>query len=119
MSGFGSCPGSVCVGGGLGGVCFWASSYAGLSNNRYINSSIYICSFNSCKCTASYTGSSIKEVNTETCLHFIMNNLDWVLLAGRKCDGHSVRRLKAILTLIVTGIYRLSSQYGEENVPSA
>lgn len=74
-------------------------------------------SFNSCDYAASYTGSSIREDNMETCPNFIMNNSSCILLASRKCDGHSVERLRTILTLIVTGIYRLFSQCGEEYVP--
>lgn len=52
----------------------------------------------------------------ETCPPFFLNNSGCILLAGGECDGHSVELLRAILTLIVTGIHRLSSQCGEENV---
>lgn len=75
---------------GVGDICIWASSYTGLWNNHYIKSSIYVCrivALNSSDYAASYTGSSIKGVNMETCLHFIMNNLSYILLAARKCDG--------------------------------
>lgn len=44
-------------------------------------------SFNHCRCNASYTGSSIKGVNVETRLNFIMNYLGCILLAAQKCDG--------------------------------
>lgn len=51
--------------------------------------------------------------------YFIMNKSGSILLASMRRDGHSVEGLGAILTLIVTGICRLVSQCGEENVPFA
>lgn len=99
----------------IGRVLLLAYGTTTISTHPYISVG---CSFNS-DCNASYTGFSIKGVNMETCLYFTMNNLGYILLAVRWCDGHSAERLWAILTLIVTGIYRLSSQCGEENVPFA
>lgn len=61
-----------------------ACSDAGLWNNHNITHPYTPvgCSFNSCDYTASYIGSSIKGVNMETCLSFIMNNLSYILSAA-------------------------------------
>lgn len=93
----------VCMSGNLffGQALFLAYERNTLSTPPYMSVG---CSFNSSNYTASCSSSSIKGVNMEACLRFIMNNLGYNLSAAWKCDGHSVERLRAILTLIVTGI---------------
>lgn len=50
---------------------------------------------------------------------FTMNNSGYILLATRTCDGPSAERLRATSAVTLTGICRLFSQCGKENVPSA
>lgn len=50
---------------------------------------------------------------------FTMNNSGYILLATRTCDGPSAKRLRATSAVTLTGICRLFSQCGEENVPFA
>lgn len=50
---------------------------------------------------------------------FTMNNSGYILLATRTCDGPSAERLRATSAVTLTGICRLFSQCGEENVPFA
>lgn len=64
-----------------------------------------------------HTGFSIRGTYTELCLH--MNNSGYILLATRTCDGPSAGRLRATSAVTLTGICRLFSQCGKENVPFA